>query len=394
MARPRTSRGFTLVELLVVITIIGMLVSLLLPAIQAAREAGRRNTCQSNMRQAAFGLIQFAEVKRAFPGYVNVVPKQNYAPGFIRTSWVVPILPALERNDLYDNWQSPLVVPLLNPDPTIGNRNLFVSPLSILVCPSNPVPDLGDNALSYVVNTGLAFTANHTSTQDSGGSEVPTGANYPLQAEDVNSGVFFNHSQWDGNQMSAGTTTPVGFAGGRKVNADFISTNDGTTYTMMMSENLQAVNWATDRTAPTESLWINDLTVRGHTGMVWFITGLIDNNGPAPANPGYAESAIGINEAAEMVTPGTYQLLYGPEMGTDIYVHGGLAFARPSSNHTSGVNAAFCDGHMRYIADDIEYKVYTQLMTPNQKVVNVTPNSTPTTAFNSNWRYILDESAF
>ena len=58
MAGPKKTRGFTLVELLVVITIIGMLVSLLLPAIQSAREAGRKNTCMNNMRNCGLALIQ------------------------------------------------------------------------------------------------------------------------------------------------------------------------------------------------------------------------------------------------------------------------------------------------------------------------------------------------
>ena len=102
MAGPKRKHGFTLVELLVVITIIGMLVSLLLPAIQSAREAGRKNTCSNNMRQkACWPLSQFENNQPRFPpGYANTI-------GAKTTSWVVPILPLLERNDIYQNWQNP-----------------------------------------------------------------------------------------------------------------------------------------------------------------------------------------------------------------------------------------------------------------------------------------------
>ena len=86
MAAPKHARGFTLVELLVVITIIGMLMSLLLPAIQSAREAGRRNTCANNMHQLGLALLNYEGNKRGFPGYANVVNNK-------RASFVVPLLP-------------------------------------------------------------------------------------------------------------------------------------------------------------------------------------------------------------------------------------------------------------------------------------------------------------
>jgi len=94
--------GFTLVELLVVIAIIGTLMALLLPAVQMAREAGRRASCINNLRQIGIAIHHYHEVNGAFPpGGMSPGPccsADNY------TSWTIQILPFLEQKALYDTY--------------------------------------------------------------------------------------------------------------------------------------------------------------------------------------------------------------------------------------------------------------------------------------------------
>src|SRR5580693_447970 len=101
MVTKRSSRGFTLVELLVVIAIIGILIGLLLPAINAAREAGRRAQCMNNAKQLGLAAINYQEALGAFPQGMTI-SKGDTAWTTMKSmqNWVVRILPYTENNSL------------------------------------------------------------------------------------------------------------------------------------------------------------------------------------------------------------------------------------------------------------------------------------------------------
>ncbi len=119
--RPRRHTGFTLVELLVVIAIIGVLVALLLPAIQAAREAARRMSCSNNLKNIGLGIVNFESAQGNLPYSYSYKPEEfegpnggwagppggslavsNGGPGFNGKGWMVDILPQLEQQAMYD----------------------------------------------------------------------------------------------------------------------------------------------------------------------------------------------------------------------------------------------------------------------------------------------------
>jgi prepilin-type N-terminal cleavage/methylation domain-containing protein/prepilin-type processing-associated H-X9-DG protein len=128
------SRGFTLVELLVVIAIIGVLVALLLPAVQTAREAARRMKCINNMKQLALAAHNYHDVHTVFPpGWITprtAPTNTNY------WGWVAVILPFVEQKGLYDA----VGVGVLDHIPPVTSQPLLQSPVAVYQCPSDASP--------------------------------------------------------------------------------------------------------------------------------------------------------------------------------------------------------------------------------------------------------------
>jgi len=132
----RRPSGFTLVELLVVIAIIGVLVALLLPAVQAAREAARRTQCGNNLKQLGIALHNYHDVAGRLPCNINHVT-QTLQPfeERNRASHLVNLLPYVEQKGLYDGVNFSLV------DPAFGNQVVGGKALKTWVIPSYRCPD-------------------------------------------------------------------------------------------------------------------------------------------------------------------------------------------------------------------------------------------------------------
>ena len=186
----RVAKAFTLVELLVVIAIIGVLMGLLLPAVQSAREAGRRVTCTNNQYQMAFAAIRYNDSNGFLPGWKNALPTTS---GALFPSWPVMILPFMERNDIYKSW-------------SLGNTSLPPY-VSFFVCPSSPPDSATSPILAYAGNAGS-------------GSNLRSSPTIDRQAFD---GVMLD------------TTVASGTLSGR-VSLDDISSADGTGMTVVLSE--------------------------------------------------------------------------------------------------------------------------------------------------------------
>ena len=149
--RWRVCSGFTLVELLVVIAIIGVLVSLLLPAVQAAREAARRCACANNVTQIGLALHNHEFHLEHFPAGVTNPdgPIRSVEEGS-HISWIVRILPYMEQQALARNFEEAAGAY------GEANKPVRASQISVLACPSSPEPFRSQTEMKDVAHTTYA----------------------------------------------------------------------------------------------------------------------------------------------------------------------------------------------------------------------------------------------
>lgn len=295
------SRAFTLVELLVVIAIIGVLVALLLPAVQAAREAARRSQCQNHLKQIALSMHNHADA-------VGGLPPANpgVSPYWGQGSWQVPVMPYTEAAALKEIYY----------DYGVANGRNYYDPANIAgatgktlkfwLCPSSeqnkrgwPGGSAGSVTYhNYVVNFG------NTSVDESVNWTTPTYNSFTFQG--------------------------APFVSGKPPRLALIT--DGLSNTLMASEaiaglrnDLRGNTWWGPGSGFVVSLKPNDTS----PDLSWSSSAWCD---PNPPNPPCAFRSVG-------------------------YVFG------DRSRHPGGVNAALCDGSVRFIANQVNATTWHDLGT-------------------------------
>jgi len=410
-----------LIELLVVISIIGILVGLLLPAVQSAREAGRRAQCQSNMKNVVLAIQGYITTKNAYPpagvfgedtggtipataGVYNFVasPSGSAIVSWIYTSggtpagtpmysWVVPILPYLDSQELYDQWtmyanetsgkvSQPATVNYLDTGTANGgfaqlqtgqasNFQISNTSIQVLKCPDDNTTQVGQGNLSYVVNGGFALyhadPIGWVPSNIDGASTSSAASNWILASLGTNYlatigvtqklGVMFLQSA-----LPQGNTTRCPW----NVNSSPSSIYDGASNTVLLSENVlagvstgtqysysNATNWASP--LPTFTMFIGPTNICGTPSAT---TALDCTTGtPPPLQASATADGPGWAQANKV---GLYDNING---GGPLTIEGSYPYS--NSSHPAGVNMGFCDGGVRFISNTIDGTVYSKMIT-------------------------------
>jgi len=178
----RPGRGFTLVELLVVIAIIGILIALLLPAVQAAREAARRMQCSNHLKQLALGLHDYHDSHKVFPSGALV------SNGL---SWNVLILPYIEQGPLYAKFNFNQGDFNGAPNQEGPNKNVHaLNRIATFMCPS-ATQELATHGSSKLLDGRYTYTSHYYGVAGPKGTD-PSGNDYPFENSGTLGGFALN----------------------------------------------------------------------------------------------------------------------------------------------------------------------------------------------------------
>jgi len=308
----RRHHAFTLIELIVCVAIIMVLIALLLPAVQAIRDASRRTQCKNNLFQLGVGLHNYHDVHRTFPpGYVSTVGSsgEDLALGW---GWAAMILPFVEHSTL---WRE---IPF---DLTAGSpacSTVAASRMKLFVCPS----DWGarSTADSYVACFGRGAIGN---------------------ALDRSDGVFFRNSRIRLCDIDDGALTIlVGERSGRVGMSDWAGVFDEAVFISRQSTKSKAMTSTPSR-------------VLGHTGLATS-----------------AADSVDVAQGTVSVTAGEYHPARLADMNRTMVPGCSADFG---GIHSTGSHFLFVDGAVRFLSIDVDSTVYAALATrAGRELVNGT----------------------
>lgn len=300
ISRHRAQRGFTLIELLVVIAIIAILISLLLPAVQQAREAARRTQCRNHLKQIGLALHNYHDIHSSFPsGYTarGVVSSDSAAaetgPGF---AWGVMILPYLDQASLFNHFD------FLEDADDAHNLEHGQEVLDSFLCPTDPAP----RKFTPPVGTELA-ASNYVGIFGYGNVSMAPG---------TGTGIFYRNSSTRIRDITDGTsnTICVGERMHEHDNVDSLAEVDAnsTWYAVIPASPRPAGMTMVAMTEESPSL------VLGHVGQ--------DAAGMMPAmhhTPNHTNHIVNF-----------------------------------SSNHAGGVQFLLCDGSVHFMSENVDYDTF------------------------------------
>lgn len=347
MCKQTGRRGFTLVELLVVIAIIGVLVALLLPAVQAAREASRRSTCQNKMRQLSLAVQNYESARQAFPSYMQMPDKAN-PTAQEGIAFYIQILPYIEGSALAAKFDPKV-------EPRKQLKNVFSQPEPTLQCPSDEPQQVpyalgfdannagtGDTAQDYKGNYGLNW-GNSRNEQTAPVWDLVSQANQPGQPGPFEAPV------------TVGTREVSKFVAIREI-------TDGTSNTMLMMEMLQAPTGGPpdsliDRRA---RLWIPA------SSTVQISSLLLPNSAPCDGGGGGGRGETGtVVDPKTGCGPDLAYCIDRPDLGLPCS-RGTTAASytmASRSRHPGGVSVSMCDASVRMVTEGIDLQVYRAIST-------------------------------
>lgn len=321
-------RGFTLVELLVVIAIIGILVALLLPAVQAAREAARRMQCNNNLKQLGVALHNYHDTYKALPslgqgtqGEPNNNPPREAYSNYGYLSGIVHMLPFFEQQPLYDQFgagQANPYYPAWGPVPWYGwNYAPHAAQVPSLLCPSDKGKKTTSNPYNYQGDTNYCFNNGNRPTVGGG-----NGGGNPR-------GVFGDRTFYNLGRITDGTSNTIAMSE-MVIGEDGMSTIHGA--------YVEIQDWRDFDNNPLSQCFI-------YKGI---------NNGfqNAPA----IQRLRGVNWAwGCMVASGFNTVLPPNSIGCTNWQSewGSSHILPPDSYHPGGVNCVMADGSVQFISSTI-----------------------------------------